>query len=92
MTARRARPSSGEAIDYFEWTLNESNELVIYQYSSRNIVGAWYSRALRATVGLSPTDRYKVIESSPTGFKLRSAEGDVITFTATKDADLETAP
>ncbi len=87
----RVRASSGETIGYFEWTLNKSNELVIYQYPSKN--RAWMTRALSPIIGLPPTSRDKVIEISPTRFKLRSSHnGNVFTFTRTEDGELETAP
>ena len=90
-TARSRSSLPGQKLGYFEWTL-DGNQLVIYQFGSRNSVGAWMARARRATVGLTPTDRYTVLESSPTQFTLRSAAGDVVTFTAAEDRGLETAP
>ena len=86
-TARSQSSYPSNGIGYFEWTY-DGKEFAFYQYGSRNSVGAWYSRAMRATVGLPPTDRYEVIETSPTRFRLRAADGDVITFIATEDRDL----
>jgi hypothetical protein len=87
----RWRSSSGGETGYLEWTL-ESNELIIYQFSSRNSISAWYVRAQRATVGTTPTDRYHVMEISPTRLKLRSTRGNVVSFVSAEDAELEAAP
>ena len=84
----RWRFGSGKVMTGFmEWTL-DANELVCHQYSSRNSVRVWFARAQRATIGLTPTARYQVIEISPTQFKLLSVDGEVVTFTATRDREL----
>ncbi len=97
----RSRFSTGPEIGYMEWSINESGGLLIYQFSSRNGVGAWISPALRATGRLSPTDRWEIVEISPTQMKLQMSYRDpktrkpittVYTFTRVQDQQLETAP
>ncbi len=84
-----------------EWSINESGELLIYQFSSSNGLGAWISPVLRATGRLPPTDRWEIVEISPTQMKLqmsykapktRQPITKVYTFTRVQDKQLETAP
>lgn len=91
----------GPPIGYMEWSINESGELLIYQFSSRNGIGAWISPALRATGRLPPTGRWEIVEISPTQMKLQMSYKDpktcqpittVYTFTRVQDKQLETAP
>ena len=87
-----ARFRTDGTIGYMEWTLEESEELVYYQFASRNSAGAWFARAARATVGLTPTGRYQVIEITPNLIRLRDASGEVVTLIRTQDGALEKAP
>ncbi|MHB8898563.1 MAG: hypothetical protein ACYC6Y_07430 [Thermoguttaceae bacterium] len=97
----RFRFSTGPAIGYMEWSINESGELAVWQFSARNSIGAWMVRGLLAAGIAPPTDRYEVLELSPTRMRLRCSHVDpktrkpvtsVITFTRVKDRNLETSP
>ncbi|GEM_PF-1693267 len=97
----RVRSSYGPEITYLEWSTAPPNELQIWQYSSRNSIGAWIVSAQRATVGAPPTDRCEIVEISPTQMRLRFSYRDpktrapattIISFTRVQDKQLETAP
>jgi len=90
-TARVRHSFPTQEFAYFEWTFN-AGEFVFYQYRPKNSLRVWYFRILRATVGMRATERYEVIEASPTRLKLRTDTGQVLTFTATADPELESAP
>ena len=87
----RWRSSYDGTIGYLEWTL-DSDQLAVYQYSSRygdNAV-AWFAR--RVMMDDRPTDRYRVVEISPTQFRLRDGSGKTTLFAADRDRELELAP
>ena len=97
----RSRLSTGPEIFYMEWSINESGELVFYQFSSRNSIGAWIAPALRAAGRFPPTDRCEILEVSPMQMRLRMSHMDpktrkpttkVYVFTRVQDEELETAP
>jgi len=73
---------------YFEWS-SDASEFAIYQYSSKRNPDAWLGQVF---MNYSPSDRYQVVESSATHFKLREKSGRIITLTKSHDTLLESAP
>ncbi|HID75372.1 MAG TPA: hypothetical protein EYP56_05175 [Planctomycetaceae bacterium] len=87
----RWRPQDDERIGYLEWTL-DSDEFVIYQYSSKysDNAAAWFAR--RVMMDDTETERCSVVEITPTRFRLRDGSGKTISFAPHRDAELESAP
>lgn len=96
----RVRSSDDTRITYLEWSIAPPNELQIWQYSSRNSIGAWIVSAQRVTGGAPPTDRCEIVEISSTQMRLRFRYNDpktgnpttkIITFVRVQDKQLEAA-
>ena len=90
-TARARWSSAPGKILYFDWTF-DGNEFAIYQYGRRNGFGKWYLLIRRSTIGVRPTDRYTVVEKTPTCLRFCDpSTGEIYTCTAVEDAEVENA-
>jgi len=73
---------------YCEWA-SDASEFAIYQYASKLSASAWMGCIV---MNSAPTDRFEVVESSATHFKLRDKTGTIISLTRSPDNKLELAP
>ena len=87
-TARYRFSASDGKLEYLEWKY-KSGQLSTYQYSKGRYSLGWISR--RVLMDDNPTNRFPVVDFSPTHFKLRSDDGSEFIFTATEDKEIESA-